>query len=70
VTSRRSEKPDLSFAGDCTSCGCTEVSCSTKVWLSGRKCCENCDHNPGGRSSNVKPRGFRPRPPKIFLPER
>jgi hypothetical protein len=46
VVSRRSPKPDdLSFAGDCQSCGCTPVSCGTKVWLSGRSCCEDCDHD-------------------------
>jgi hypothetical protein len=32
---------------DCTACGCRAASCETKVWLSGRKCCQRCDHDHG-----------------------
>jgi hypothetical protein len=30
----------------CTSWSARAVSCQTRVWLSGRRCCGDCDHDP------------------------
>jgi hypothetical protein len=45
MTRRRSPKPDdLAFAGDCESCGASEVACENVRWLSPRRCCSACSH--------------------------
>ncbi len=31
-------------AGDCTGCGCRQMSCEVKQWLARRRCCATCDH--------------------------
>jgi hypothetical protein len=28
----------------CNSCGAGVVSCETREWLSGRRCCPDCSH--------------------------
>jgi hypothetical protein len=29
---------------DCANCGASITSCETREWLSGRRCCDGCDH--------------------------
>lgn len=60
MTRRRTPKPDLTFAGDCSACGCTETGCEVKRWLGGKACCDGCNHQPTGgtpsHQSRVRPR--------------
>jgi hypothetical protein len=56
--------------GECASCGCTETSCETKVWLSGRKCCDDCNHDRGAGKSSRNGHLHDPALSQLFLSPR
>jgi hypothetical protein len=58
----------------CAECHARLTSCETKRWLSGRACCDGCNHPPpetpvGWDRRRETGTAYDPRP-QIFLPER